>query len=1005
MFGGKQTREVLNLTLSIVLGVVVSSPAAAQLLRSRLRPPPTPIEALAGQPYGVGKWTLELPPGVSPALLGNSGFVLQEKDGRVSYQAFEAMPLRTAARELLGRPQLATVYFLFTGNEPLNLTLYAPTALSGTVVPRTDAAAHDPLLSQWWVQYARQTNRIDRAVDYPDIVDDYLLAMLSRRFNLPPASQIPPSPVRLLADRLTSAIGGSAISLPNSNRSESMLDQQAAMLLGSDGLRSALHAQVMARADGPAPQADQPLPAKLDFAAHVPEALGEVAIEPLANHVPAECFYVRFGSFSNYHWFRTTMDRWAGDLQNLVSRRALNFGLSARIERQLSLQESALAQLLGPAVVADVAMIGTDAFFREGASIGMLFQARNNFALSTDFSSQRAAALKNVPGCTEEKIEIAGHQVSFLSTPDNRVRSFYAADGDFHFVTNSRTLVKRFFESSAEKDSLGSTAEYRFARSLMPIDRGDSVFAYLSGEFLNNLVSPHYQVEMMRRARSAAEIDMALVAKLTAHAEGQADKSLKDLVAGGYLPAGFGTRPDGSELEMTAEGNFVDSLRGGRGSFAPVPDIEFERITPAESQQYEQFSQWLRSKWGQLDPIVAGIRRQPSTMPATEHLVLDALLTPMAVKSFEKLAAMLGPIQMQRIAPIPGDIAAGQIVLSGNFVSNQAPTPPGPSRLFGAIRDAEPTPAAVPPANAPLGAASQIRINGRPLLDGLPAGGPLGSLIGGISQPPTALLPPFYFGSYPHGAIFDKLGLGRVPLDAAGYGRGSLGLWLRRVGSFTFTSSDRALLEIVPPQVKYVDASRPAQAWIQIGDLGGSKPAGTINGIFYQLSKNATIGNLRFLHSLMTQLRVPPPEALAVAEQLTDTKLISSLGGEFQLEQKAGGWPTWVSTVLPADRMRLIDGLFEPAPAGFTAPILQWLRGLSADLALEGRTLSLHAEIEMQMAEPVTGQSAVTPHTSLQLPRLPALIAPTKPQPAKKPEPKPDEAEELPPPEPRPIGK
>lgn len=993
------------------IALAFSTPADAQLLRGRLRPPPTEITAVAGQPYGVGKWTLELPPGVNPAILGNSGFTLKDKDNRVVFQAFEATPLRTVAREFLGRPQLATVYFLFTGSEPLNLTLYAPTAVAGGVTPVGDSVAHAKLLSEWWVQYTRQTNRIDRAADYPEIVDDYLLAMLSRRLSLPPASELPPPPIRIFADSVTSMVSGGQMSLPGSNRPDSELDQQAAMLFGSDSLRSAMHAQVMANRAASTEAADQPLPAGIKYTANVPEVVDKIAIEPLANRVPAECLYVRFGSFANYQWFRTTMQRWGGDLQNLISRRGLDFGLTSRIERQLVLKESALAPLLGPAVIADVAMIGTDTFFREGASIGMLFQARNNFALSTDFSGQRAEALKNVPGCKEEQVEIAGRKVSMLYTPDNRIRSFYAADGDFHLVTNSRYLVERFLATAGGKGALGSTAEFRFARSLLPAERDFTVFAYLSGEFLNNLIRPHYQIEMLRRVRSAAEIDMAMVAVLAARAEGRKASTLNDLIRGGFLPEGFGKRPDGSQLEMTDKGEFVDSLRGGRGSFAPVPDIDFSEVTATEAKHYDRFAEWFESKWAQLDPIVAGIQRMPGKTKDTERVILDVQLTPLALKNYESIASKLGPIQNQRMAPIPGDLAAVQIVASGTAAGGAtnppAQTPPAPSRLFGAIRDGAPMAAAPPPAAAPPNPGSQFRINGRPLLEGLPIGGQLGDLLGGGAQPAMALLPPLYFGSYPHPGVLNSLGFADAPLDAAGYGRGPMGLWIRQVGSFTFASPDRSILEVVPPQVRYVEAARPGQAWIDIGDLSNSKLSGTINGIFYRLAKNATIGDVRFLQSLTTQLRVPPQEALEVAERLADAKFVSSIGGKFQLEDKSGALSTWVSTVLPGDRMRLIDGLFESAPADFTAPVLEWLRSLSADLALDNRTLSLHAEVEMKSAGLPSSPPAAAPPSFPSLPKLPSfpsLGSPEKSKPPAKPEPTKPDAEELPPPPPRPAA-
>ena len=96
----------------------------------------------------------------------------------------------------------------------------------------------------------------------------------------------------------------------------------------------------------------------------------------------------------------------------------------------------------------------------------MLFQARNNFGLTSDFNRQRSEALKNEPGCTEKKIEIAGHTVSFLSTPDNRVRSFYAIDGDFHFVTTSRTLVERFYAAGKGENALADAPDFRLGRKI-----------------------------------------------------------------------------------------------------------------------------------------------------------------------------------------------------------------------------------------------------------------------------------------------------------------------------------------------------------------------------------------------------------------------------------------------------------------------------------------------------------------------------------------------------------
>ena len=249
-----------------------------------------------------------------------------------------------------------------------------------------------------------------------------------------------------------------------------------------------------------------------------------------------------------------------------------------------------------------------------------------------------------------------------------------------------------------------------------------------------------------------------------------------------------------------------------------------------------------------------------------------------------------------------------------------------------------------------------------------------------------------------------------MPPDASGFSRTISGLWERKNGKFTVAAPQREILEAVTPQLRLVDAARPAQGWLHCGDISHSKLVGFINGIFYRLSKNAAVGNVRFLQELTTQLHVPPEEALKTAELLTDAKLICPLGGTYQLSQNTGSAPTWISTALPSDRMRLIDGLLEPAPASFTAPLLTWLRGLDADVALDQKTLSLHAEVEMQQnaGNNSPAKAPASAPSSPTIPGLPSLTfpstsAPPRPNPPPPVNSKNPNAEDLPPPKPQPA--
>ena len=446
------------------------------------------------------------------------------------YAAYQNEPVRGVLRQILDRPQAITVYFLFKGDSPLELTLYTPMAVDRQATPQNDPNLHSRLLSEWWREYSARSRpildmlgqyspiplRTGKSDEYPHSVDTYLSAMLSRRMGLP----MPEETRRLFGAR------------------SSDLGQAAGVLAGTEAARAKLEREIMLGGDTAAEAADQPLPPPVRMTA-IEELTppGDIKIEPIAAHVPAECMYLRFGSFTNYQWFRTRLDEWGGDLaeSDLGPRRELQHERQAGAAG-LAARDGALG-LLGPTVISDVALIGDDTFFREGAAFGMLFQARNNFGLSSDINRQRSEALKNEAGCTEKTIEIAGHTVSFISTPDNRIRSFYAVDGDFHFVDHvagaGRAILRGGQGRRMPWPTLPTFASAeRFCRwsATTPC----SHFSRRSFSAIWRV--PAYQMEMKRRLRSVTEIDLVEMARLAAQAEGVQATTLEQLVAGGYLP-------------------------------------------------------------------------------------------------------------------------------------------------------------------------------------------------------------------------------------------------------------------------------------------------------------------------------------------------------------------------------------------------------------------------------------------------------------------------------------
>ena len=105
----------------------------------------------------------------------------------------------------------------------------------------------------------------------------------------------------------------------------------------------------------------------------------------------------------------------------------------------------------------------------------------------------------------------------------------------------------------------------------MPLSRGDTVFVYLSPAFLSKPVEPALPDRIAAPA-AFGRGDRAVRHRPTGgpRRKQKPDGTIDELVAGGFLPAGFGRAADGSRLELV-DGKLADSLRGGQGTFSAGP--------------------------------------------------------------------------------------------------------------------------------------------------------------------------------------------------------------------------------------------------------------------------------------------------------------------------------------------------------------------------------------------------------------------------------------------------
>jgi hypothetical protein len=909
---------------------VVHLPAVILLLASAgIGSAAVRVEAYRGEPFGIGRVTVDLPPGASKVAATDDRFALTEANGRVLYPVLESQnrPVRRLLRsflnvELSGR---ATFYFMFRSDEPLDLVVYAPEAQPVTARPEDNAEAFHELLDEWWEATGERFQEVFQQAEYPVVVENYLTATWAHRLG-----REMPEPSRYLLRQFRWG------------------DPWVSQLAANEAYRTEIERELLLGRLGAGEQANIPLLNSTTSNARPPgleraEASGDTELpaplEPIAAHVPHECFYMRFGNFPNYLWFRDFMRHWQGDLTNMLVMQSVDHDNSERFQQQIAVGESKLARVMGPTVIRDVAIIGLDMYLRDGAAMGILFHANNGALLRRNLGGQRQDAMNRHEGATEKTVRIAGHDVSYTSSPDGRLRSYYAIDGDFHLVANSRRLVERFFEAGSGKGELAASDEFREARTARPLTSDDTIFIYISAAFLENLASPHYRVELDRRLRSIGEMRALILAPMAAQAEGHNAQTIDEFIAAELLPAGFGQRIDGSKLVAAGsksspagsergegESNkfvFHDSLRGFPGRMVPIPDVPVERVTRSEARRLEEFQQGLQSSVGRFSPISIALKRSESPADAGwDRITADVRITPYAQMPIGRWPNMLGPAATIQVAPIAGDVASLELVVDALGE---------PIHLFGGLRDFH-SPLVVREGEVEAEARASEYVRA-------------------------------YVGSWPRPHLLDRF-LGRAdgPYDDEGIARtrGLFDLWLRRADDFFLFSFKRDVLLEVGQQLAMVDAQAPAQIRLFIDDLSDKQVADAVTAYGYMRARNASASAARFMNSLTTHLHVSPEDAAPLAEALVGGKFACPLGGDYELVTASGEEESlpapdgavasraaprllWASTATPPENRFLLTTV----PADYTMPLMNWFRGLDARVARVDDELTLHADLDM----------------------------------------------------------
>ena len=519
---------------------------------------------------------------------------------------------------------------------------------------------------------------------------------------------------------------------------------------------------------------------------------------------------------------------------------------------------------------------------------------------------------------------IADRDVSLLSTPDFALRSFHVNDDGYHFLSNSKEMVRQFLGTHPSKKSqktLAELPEFQYARWLMPPEKKDFVFAYVSTDFLKSLTEPAYVTELMRRMRARAELTMLEVAvaadKAVMAAEAAAGRSVvatnggdvvSDLKSRRMLPDNFGVRIDGSR-PLWQNGHAVDSLRGEVGTFLPIADVPVDSISTIESETWARFANHHVGNWAAIDPVMARIRRKKvPDRPDSERLIVDARVSPLQRRNATVLMGLLGESRARQFTPADDAIISAEAIVNGRWTATNVD-----SHVRLTVADGD----HVEP------------VFSTRLLE----------LLRLVKQIPMTTV------VQPAEAAFDRRWWRRDPSNPDNekfYGPlGLIGQQFENYGAMAF---DDSLLNDLPPTIETKTTKYPGQLWLNVKELGDCSLTDAVKGIAAVRATEGSLRNAQVFHQWTTLLGLPAAEGPELTKRLVGMTPVCPLDGEYALTLQ-GDCEHWRSTAW-GDELSHLSDIQSYSPA-----LLNWFHGLDARLLVNVDGMELHADVMVEFKE------------------------------------------------------
>jgi hypothetical protein len=389
-------------------------------------------------------------------------------------------------------------------------------------------------------------------------------------------------------------------------------------------------------------------------------------LDPLASILPHDQHALFFPSFQSMIEIMDEATSQGTPLLRLGEGRAESARSREKYREQLCLPDSELSRILGPKLIASVAMTGCDPFLRTGTSLTVLFEAKQTETLFAALALRRLESSQKNKTAKAVKGTIAGINYVGLVAPGDLIKSYSATvSKNAVVVTNSLEQLRQIIQVAAgKKTSLSSLEEYHYFRQryLRPPAQQEHVFALISDATIRRWCGPEWRIGASRRTRAASAI-----AELQARNESGVSLNAKEF-------------PELGNVQLI--NGRVHSPRFGNLAFLrSVEELRIKKITPDEKRAYVFFRDRYQSHWSQyFDPIAARLSMKDGKISG------DITILPLIGGSdYRRMISTVGEVKLKESSGDPHpeallhwvtalDMDSPELKQASNFAAIMAPS-------------------------------------------------------------------------------------------------------------------------------------------------------------------------------------------------------------------------------------------------------------------------------------------------------------------------------------------